>query len=140
MRELFETEEHLLNERKFAQKLQTAFNCKLVKLSIKYHVDFFVERDNKLAGWLEVRCRNNSSTAYDSYMIGLDKWMNCLKLAEITNVPSVLAVRFTDCDKYVGINNKIDVRYSYGGRTVQKRDSQDAEPCVYIPMSEFKTI
>lgn len=140
---MYETEQHLAREREFVDFICNCWNCRLGKLGIKYGFDYSIVLNNSLEvkGWLEIKCRNNRSDSFDTYMVGLDKWMAGVQL--VRSHPSqkfVLAVEFTDKRMYFLYDDLKfkDYKIYYQGRTVQTRDDQDIEPCVFIPMKYFR--
>lgn len=139
-RPIYETDVNISNEESFGDKLISYFKCTLHKLPIKYHVDYMLQRNNKLEAWLEIKCRKTYSEQYSEYMLSLDKWLNGNRLAKDTGVPFILAVRFTDCDMILDCRIVTDPIVKFQGRTKQTRDWQDIEPTVFIPMKYFKKV
>lgn len=139
-RPIYETEATLSAERLFAEKIQGCWRCTLDKLPRKYGIDFMARRNGILAAWVELKCRTTYRTQYAEYMLSLDKWMHGRAIARDTGAPFLLAVRFTDCDMFLDCNDTIQIKIGFQGRTRQTRDWQDIEPCVFIPMRNFRKL
>jgi len=140
-RPLYETKADLDRETKAKGLIETQFSCKLHKVPKDYRVDYCMTlRDNEIVGWCEIKCRNNESTRYPTYMVSLKKISEGLRLAEMTNAPFTLFIQFTDKLMYYIVKTTDKLEYKVGGRTVQTRDAQDIEPVVYIPMVLFREV
>jgi len=118
------------------------WNVSVKRLPFSYRIDCALVRKGEsqaIVGWMEVKVRTNSSTAYPTYMIALGKWLAGIDLEEKTNLPFILTVKFTD-----GILTcrPSQCRHSivWGGRTLNTRDSADVEPVVHIPMEFFRPL
>jgi hypothetical protein len=96
LRQLYETESDLQNEKKVAEIICSAFGCSLIKLPIKYGVDYMATVNHELDGWYEIKCRKNPSNTYSDFMISLGKWISGVQLSDHTKAPFYLVVSFTD--------------------------------------------
>ncbi len=63
-----------------------------------------------------------------------------IRLSEVTDQPFYVFAQYTDKLMSYKANINDPLIYMMGGRTVQTRDSQDAEPCVYIPKDLLKEV
>ncbi len=143
MRPIYENSASKEKEQAFAEKLCSVWNFCCKKLPISYHLDYALFRKGSLcvSAWLELKCRTNDSNKYDTYIISLNKVLVARRIFEVTGLPTVLAVRFQDCDKYTRLSDlspkMLGKRIAMGGRK-DRNDWQDVEPVCHIPMAEFK--
>ena len=135
-RKMYETEAHLLAERKVADELEFDWKCVCQKLSYKLMVDFAICRDKHIKGWVEVKTRKISSTQLPQYMISMHKMNYAFNLSKDTGLPFFLVVQFTDGIYYYKYNGEKH-SLKWGGRFKTQRDDQDLEPCYYIDMKLF---
>ena len=139
-RKMYETEEHLKNERIVADKIERVWRCKLKKLSYKLMVDFAICKDDIIKGWVEVKCRKISYLTSPDYMISMHKINFARQLSRETELPFFLVVEFNDCLCYwEDKGERLALRW--GGINKQYiRDDQDREPCYYISTGSFTRI
>jgi hypothetical protein len=141
IRPQYETQHDRDRETTTKYSIMRKLNCTFVKVPKDYRVDYAVTmKGNKIVGWAEIKCRNNSSTMYPTYMISLKKISEGLRLSEITHQPFYLFVQFTDKLMQYNVKPTDPIEYSIGGRSVQTRNSQDIEPCAYIKMELFTEV
>ena len=112
------------------------------KLPRSYRLDYALyDKDGTLRGWVECKGRAapKMKKKYDNYMLAFAKW-KCILLTKHTSKQRVyLVVGLPDAVWTVEITPDLPVRYGRGGR-IDRRDPEDIEPCVYIPMSCFRQI
>ena len=134
-RKIYETQGDLDREHEFKQELEEKLSCSLVKLPIRYCLDFAAVRNRKVVAFVEIKHRTNNIDAYPTYMISLAKLQAAKRLSEDGKVPSFLVVQWTDIR---GTTNLATCNFSIemGGRT-DREDSQDIEPVAHIELSEF---
>lgn len=135
MRPLYETQQDINNETSVAQILESAWNVSLVKLPIAYKVDYGVMSKGKFAGWVEIKCRNVVRVLYPDIILSVNKWLDGKRLANDTDTKFLLVVKFQDCICYSDETNKAR-EVGFGGRT-DRGDSQDMEPVIRIPITDF---
>lgn len=142
LRRVYETTDDLQAERDVARRLEFVWGVKLEKQSKLNEIDFAIRRGKTISAWVEIKCRANNSDKYDTLMLSAHKWHNGLMIAKLSGLPYILVIRFNDCIKYLQCrpNYRPRVQYEWGGRTLQKRDSQDIEAVVQIPLKLFKTL
>ena len=143
-RKIYETSLDRDRELQFQQWMKQAHNIDLYKLPIKYSVDFLAESKDKPIGWIELRWRRHKHGAYPEFMIAQYKIQKMIDLYESTSIPSYLYVRHSDCISYIEVrkhhnigNNSLGKPAVRWGGMANMRDSQDREPCVYIPIDNF---
>lgn len=120
-------------------RLAGSLGCKARKLPIRYALDYGLFQD-KLIGFAEVKCRTVGFEAIHrmgGYMLSLGKWMSARTLYEMTGAPFFLAVSTPDGTFAARFDEFPVFTVSLGGRT-DRRDWQDMEPVVMIPVWHFK--
>jgi hypothetical protein len=139
MRPMYERPSHLAAERAAIGVVEGAWRVRAVKLPIAYGVDYALTRDNRaVCGFVEVKCRNNASGQYPTYLLSLGKLLAARRLAAATRLPFALVVTFSD-GAYFWLDGGEEVAVEIGGRA-DRGDWQDTEPCAMIPMSRFKPL
>jgi len=137
MRPLYETADHLSRETEFAQKIQERFNCELKKLPISHKIDFAAVREDQVVAWLEIKIRNCCVLQYNTYMISYSKYQELKLKAFTSGNAAIIAVRWNNEDRFYRVNESNVISLRWGGRTVQRRDFEDVEPMVHIPVAEM---
>jgi hypothetical protein len=142
MRTQYENEDTLRAETELKERIEHVWKCALHKLPAFYQVDFVAtsnEDDSFIIGWLEVKCRSHALAKYPTVLLAASKWLKLVELARDTGLPSFFVAAFTDAVLYLDVGKAIEAkglfRYRWGGRTVNKRDDQDVEPVVHIPIA-----
>lgn len=135
-RPLYEKKENLELESGVAETLEQLWDCKAVKLSIKYGVDFALTRGNDVIAWAEIKCRDVEAGHYPSLLLSLDKWIAGNRLAVETGKGFLIVVRYLNGIFYVNTKDIIKPKIGFGGRT-DRGDWQDQEPCVFIENKKF---
>lgn len=136
MRPLYETKEDLTRERKAARHLGSVTDSFPVKLPIDAHADYIMVRAGEAKAVVEIKCRNNSRLAYDTYMISQHKYEGLLSW-EGYGLKPLLLVSWTDAVGYVSLPCAHTT--AIGGRR-DRGDAQDIEPVVHIEISQFKLL
>lgn len=137
-RPLYETENDRRREADAVRKIIGPKDT-VQKLPIRYGIDFVVFRDEKPYKWVEVKCRNNPRSQYDDLMISVAKIHEGIRLSQMTGVPFVLLVEWSDCIGSIRIYNTDGMAISWGGRS-DRNDPQDMEPVYHIPTAHFATV
>ncbi len=135
----FETRRDLRNEEDFIGKiLDSSYeNHKAKKLPPQYSIDYMmINSYGRPTRIMELKQRNNAHNAFDTYIISLKKLINGQRLSREINAPFELAVRFTDGDYKVAIDQNNSWQVKWFDRN-NNRDGWDGEPVVHIPMTEF---
>ena len=137
VRPIYEDDGDRANEQRLKSLLEKKWDVHLTKIPKSYHADFFASRKGKIVSFVEIKVRSISIKKYDSYMISLMKIVGILNYTERINIPCFLFIQWSDAMGYIKITNEIikDVRM----QSVNFRnDPNDLEPCVHIPISDFK--
>ena len=137
IRPLYETSKDLERESAFFADISSKWRCTGKKLNMRCFADYTLERDSKIVGWCEIKCRNIRSSDYDTSNIGLIKLMGLRDLARHTALPVFLCIRWNDMDGYIDIGSTIrDLEFVMWGRK-DRNDASDMQPYVQIPIKEF---
>jgi hypothetical protein len=139
MRPIYETTTNLKLERNVGIRLQEIWDCTAVKLPIAYGVDYALVRYGDIHAWAEIKCRNNPSGQYDTFMLSLNKWMKGKELAREALNMFIVVVAYTDKIVYLKVDDSIVPEIGIKGRT-DRGDWQDQEPCVFIKRELFKEL
>lgn len=141
-RPAYETECDRKNEREVADAMQIAWGCTFVRLKHFSPVDFAIERGGGVVAMAEVKCRTQNWVQL-SNMTGL-----AISLAKVTTMaiqkaatglPHYLIVRASDEIRYVEIDRDLIRKHPkkvFG--TTKRGDPQNIEPCLFIPVAEFR--
>jgi hypothetical protein len=117
MRTIYENQSHRDNEQAVANLISREKNLTLVKLHMKDRLDYVAFRGDRVRCFIEVRCRNISSTMHSDIM------------------PCYFFVQWIDRLGYIKFDE--ECRLNMGGR-VDRGDQQDIELCTYFETSRFK--
>ena len=134
-RTIYETQSDLNREENLKKELEKKWSCNLIKLPIRYCLDYAALRNKKIVAFIEIKHRTNKIHAYPTYMLSLAKVQAAKRLAEDVRVPPFLVVQWVDA---LGTTNLANCKFSLemGGRT-DRKDSQDVEPVAHINLAEF---
>lgn len=132
----YETDIDRGREADFSRLVSKKFNCTLVKMPDLSGVDFCAIRGGAVVGFIETKIRSNRHLQYQTYMISSKKLVAATTTSSVLNVPTVLAVRWTDAWGYVSLSELPSHEVAIGGRT-DRGDPQDMETVALIPMSHF---
>jgi hypothetical protein len=144
VRPSYETIETLQDELTLIEKICHQWRCEAAKLPIKYLLDFALVREGEIIAWCEIKRRTYSFEDLDKmggYMLALTKWQMACVLNKLSQRPFVLVVQCTDGIRAAvwETGNMPFLKPSIAGR-YDRGDWQDAEPCIFIPVSEFKKV
>jgi hypothetical protein len=140
VRPRYENEFDLERESLIAYKLGEAWGRKLFKLPSYYPCDMAVTGgDNKIEGFVEIKCRAQSADRFDTLWLSLHKVIEIKRLAKEAGVPPYLAVgfEFTKDVRWILLSGTYPV--ILGGRT-DRGDTQDMEPVVEFPVAKFNRL
>ena len=141
-RPIYETDDDLQNEKGVASSLEKKWDCKFVKLPIRYHLDFVLTRGDKAVAYAEVKSRNYSMHdigKMGGYLMSIGKWSAAKQLCEASSLPFVLLVRALDGLYFARFTEFAPDDVLVRGRT-DRGDWQDIEPCVLLNTQRFKLI
>tara|TARA_R110000824_G_scaffold339480_2_gene525996 strand:- start:100 stop:522 length:423 start_codon:yes stop_codon:yes gene_type:complete len=138
MRPTYETSADLRNERDVATFIGHQWGVEMAKTPAKYPYDYVAMEGGKAFALIEIKCRNNEASKYETYIISLDKIVQCQISATIGQIAFYLVVQFTDKLLWWEFSQK-EFHIGHGGR-FDRGDRQDVEPLVHIPMSYFRKL
>ncbi len=138
-RQQYEAARDRSEEAKIAKKLGEMWSLDLRKMPKSYRIDYTVsmrDQDSEIIAVAEVKRRMGLKNTYPTLMISLSKIIAGEQYHHM-GFPFYIAIQWSDV---FGVHRYDPGKYyltRWKGRTVQKRDEQDEEPCVFIPISEF---
>jgi len=138
-RPLYETNDNLSAEAWFIDGLCTLWECGAWKLPLRYKLDYALSRGKSIKAFLEIKVRNYRKDAFEDYMISMDKVLTARRYSDFAKVPSLLAVEWLDASGFIDLGTMKNFSLGFGGRT-DRGDSEDTEPVVLIPISDFSCI
>jgi Holliday junction resolvase-like predicted endonuclease len=142
MRPIYEQESDREAQAHVASILERRWNCKAAPLPRNYTVDCVLHRGESKAviALVEIKCRTNSSQAYPTYILSASKLDRMKSLSATMSVPALLVVKWTDIIGFISIRRlPKSLKFYIGGRD-DRKDTQDKEPVIHIPISIFNKI
>lgn len=139
-RTYYETSATLSAEKRVAEIIEQRWKAVLHKLPISYRVDFCASREKQIVSWIEIKCRSHPAGQYPTIMLSVSKWQAGLQLHQATGVPFVFVAAFSCGSIRYCEAITTDVSVEYGGRTLNRRDNEDVEPVVMIPVASMKVL
>lgn len=142
-RPTYESIGDLMLEETVAEHLAKVWNGTMQKMEKFYPVDYALMQNGEVAFWVEIKCRNYSSTELakmGGYMLSVKKLSEIRKLLDTTGIPTDLVVKLTDgiyAARLLGIGPRLKVVIA--GRR-DRGDPADLEPCAMLPMGHFKKV
>lgn len=142
MRPMYETEQDLRNEQHAISRAEQKWNCVMMKLPIRYHLDFIAKRGDKAVAFCEVKTRNYSMEKIGlmgGYLMSIGKWSAAKQLHDCSGLPFILIVRTLDGIWYATFRDFTPDNVLIRGRT-DRDDWQDVEPCVLLDVAKFSKL
>ena len=139
MRPMYETKKDLDNELDAVAVAERKWGCEMLKLPIRYHLDFVAKRGDKAVAFCEVKTRNYTMEKIGQmggYLMSIGKWSAAKQLHDATGLPFILIVRTIDGIWYSSFKEFTPDDVLVRGRT-DRNDWQDIEPCVLIDVAKF---
>lgn len=137
-RPLYESEDDLARERAVVEALCSSLGCTYCKLPISYGLDYALHRDGKIISMIEIKCRDNTSSRYETIMVSVLKRMKALELRRAAGVTTNFVVAYTDGIYLIDFAEKPDY-VAVGGRK-DRGDSADIEPCVHYAVTRLARV
>jgi|LakMenE18May11ns_1017448.scaffolds.fasta_scaffold9918565_3 hypothetical protein len=132
----FETEQHREVEARMLQEVADKYGYTIERCSKAYPVDAVFMRNGVAKRLVEARRRYNSKDAYPTLWWSLQKYVSLSQYSQI--LPTTLIVEWTEGIYALDITRKAyPVIYM---RRPNGRCAADNEPCVDIPVSDFKAV
>ena len=139
MRKIYETQYDLDNEKSISEVIQSVCNLSLRKLSMKYFIDFIAFRNKKAVAVVEVKKRNNNHDTYPTLILSLAKYNRGAEFYRVNGLKFIFAVQFTDGCFFYTHNDAARFAIALGGRT-DRKDAEDIEPVIHIPINRMKKL
>jgi hypothetical protein len=133
----FETEQHREVEARMLQEVADKYGYTIERCSKAYPVDAVFMRNGEAKRLVEARRRYNSKDEYPTFRWSLQKYVSLMQYSVI--LPTSLIVEWTEGIYALDITRK---QYPVGffHRPNSSRCAADNEPCVDIPVSDFKAV
>ena len=138
MRPVYETQENRSQEERVMQAFSLAYNVQLVRLNSLAGADYIVYRDGTATALAEVKVRKNPRGQYPTYMISATKVYTMIAASEVMKLTPLLVVKWLDSIGWINLATAKGT-IKFGGRE-DRGDSQDMEPCLFIPTIDFTKI
>jgi hypothetical protein len=142
MRQMYETDEDLEREGSVVKILEERWHCKMIKLPIKYHLDYVAVRKDKAVAFCEIKTRNYTWAEIDAlggYLMSINKWQSAEHLNRVSGLPFLLVVKASDGLYYGAFTEFKPDDVLVRGRT-DRSDWQDIEPCVLLNTNRFNRL
>jgi hypothetical protein len=142
---MYETEFDVRNAAAVAGELSAEWGCSVVKMKRACVVDYGLIVRDVIAAVMEVKCRNYSSAEIQKMgglILSAHKMQGAKAWRDTHMVSFVLALGLTDGIFFMSIRHSDDwpkFDLVMGGR-YDRGDAQDVEPCVLIPMKNFRKL
>lgn len=139
---LFATASDVACQQAVAEMIEQAFGPGLVlkKFGHLCPIDFYAERDGRMAAVLELKSRSHESATYPTVFLNVRKWLALSMAAIGFGVPAFFVVRFTDRVLYVDLRD-VDARtHRIGGTRKIVKSRSDREPVVEVPVETMKEV
>ena len=139
MRQIYETQSDLENEKSISQVIENLCNLSLRKLSMKCFIDFIAFRNKKAVAVVEVKKRNNNHDTYPTLILSLAKYNRGAEFYRVNGLKFIFAVQFTDGCFFYEYRDDDRFEVELGGRT-DRKDTEDIEPVIHIPINRMKSL
>lgn len=138
-RKVYQQAEDKAREREIAQRVADAWHCEAVEFPALSPIDWYMKRENKLVGLIEIKTHRNRIAEYRTVLLDVLKTMHLMYAALAFNVKAVFVVQFTDGLYYVDVARLCGLPTAVRGRT-DRGDRFDVHPCIEIPRDRFTEI
>lgn len=143
-RPTYENDGHLKDEEICIEAVEAVWGVACVKTPRYYKIDYcVVDPNNRVVGWIEIRCKNFARSQYRTFYTSLEKYLSVCRAQYATARPAFLLVKWSDGIFIYRVNAQDLARrdITVGGRTANSRgDDQDIEPVIHIPIAEFSKL
>ena len=137
---IFQTAADRDNEATVATIIEGKWNCNIRRFGVLSPIDWFAERNGRLVGVLEVKSRTHPSDKFPTVFLNVRKWL-ALRLASIgLGCPALFVVRFTDCVRWVAINDVDGTQNTIGGCSRIVKGISDIEPVIEVDIATMQIL
>ena len=148
MRKTYETKEDRSKEQNIVNYIQKCIGSEIVitpSLPYSYNLDRALIKNGDIRAWLEIKVQNYNLEYYTlpEYWLSLRKANEGVQWSRITDRPFYLIVKFSDVGimfSMITLECLRSYRIDYGGRTITRRDAEDQELILHIPVDRFSKI
>jgi hypothetical protein len=131
-----ETPEDLARETNAASIISRSLGVTVHKLSeALYGVDWAFSYNNKVVAFAEFKARKKK---YSTLLLSAAKYMDLVRIATSTGLPTFMVVQWDDGLWYYQINKERQLTIEIGGNS--RGQNGDIEPVVHIPVEEFNPV
>jgi hypothetical protein len=137
---IFQNAEDRAKEDEIIKLVQAKWECQLGRFGALSPIDFYVRRQERVVGIVELKSRSHEIAKYPSAWLNVRKWL-ALQLAMMgLGVPAVWVVKFTDAAKWIYVKNIDARRMQMGGTLWRVKSDNDIEPVIYVPLEEMSNL
>ena len=120
--------------------IEDVWNCSVHPFGPLCPIDFYALEHGRLVGVIETKRRSHASTQFETVFLNVRKWL-ALRLAGVgLGVPAVYAIRFTDCMRYITMDEVDASKVRMGGAATRLQSHTDIEPVIEIPVSDMRAL
>lgn len=148
---IYETDADRERESEFKLRIESRFNCELIKLSYDWQFDFLIARNKLLTGIAEIKVRTHESTKYETVIFSNHKAESGFRFCKRTlcfdektgkfkPTSFVFFVKFTDKTMYANLAREEFLNYKMEKLSARNHadDPTDTEYVRYIPIEKFR--
>jgi hypothetical protein len=142
VRQLYETQNHLSVERRIADRLAHRTGCGLIKLPIRYNLDYALTRNDQVVGFSEIKTTKyeiETHQSYGGFKMSFAKWCAAEQMCRLARLPFILLVGFPDEVRFLRTTNFEHDGIAWWGRQ-DRGDAQDMEPAVKLDLNRFAVL
>jgi hypothetical protein len=138
MRPLYENENTKEAESKVIEQFADFLHLDANKLSFRHEIDFALcDDDENIVAFAEVKCRNISMHAFDTFFISAMKYKEALNFLNVFKKPIYFIVKWKDFIGYWEVKELENPDIKWSGNKKRNDGQGDIEPVLHIPVSEF---
>ena len=141
-RPIYQTPDNLIDEQQLAHFIEYTCDCKLIKMPIRFHIDFVVEKKGKIVAFCEYKTRNYSMETLDNWggvILSIGKYAAAKQLYECSGFPFVFIISTLDGIWYTKFDEFTKQQVQFKGRN-DRKDWQDKEPCIMLKANVWTKI
>lgn len=132
---IYETPADRARQNETAEIVGAQWCCKIRRFPDLCAVDWYSERDGKLTGLAELKCRDEPYGAYPSVWLGLDKFLALAIGVLHVRVPACIVYRFVNGIYWAPLKLIDASKISLGGAK-----GEAIEPCIDIPLGVLRPL
>lgn len=128
------------NETAAARRLEAAWGVTLHRYPRLHAIDWYAERDDRLVGYAEIKCRTTTANTYPTVFLSLRKYASLTLLEAATGVPATFVAGFA-CGslRWICIRD-VDARHITIGGRVDRGRPEDREPVILVPIDAMTAV